>query len=137
MQAYTEVMGTRSWYALAAAAIALAVDALYLVIIANEGEGELTSGRVLFVAGCVAGAAVALTWGLALGPRARALLFAAAAAILVVWTLLGAFSIGILLAPAAVFAVLAAAGVGSGSRRDSVLAVLGAVVLVAAGLALT
>jgi hypothetical protein len=32
---------------------------------------------------------------------------------------------------------LAAAGVGSGSRRDSVLAVLGAVVLVAAGLAMT
>ena len=130
-------MGTRSWYALAAAAIAVAVDALYLVIIANEGEGELTSGRVLFVAGCVAGAAVALTWGLVLGPRARALLFAAAAAMLVVWTLLGAFSIGILLAPAAVFAVLATATVGSGSRRDSVLAAVGALVLVAAGLALT
>ena len=130
-------MGTRSWYALAAAAIAVAVDVLYLVIIANEGEGELTSGRVLFVAGCVAGAAVALTWGLVLGPRARALLFAAAAAMLVVWTLLGAFSIGILLAPAAVFAVLAAAAVGSGSRRDSVLAAVGALVLVAAGLALT
>jgi len=125
------------WHALTAAAIALAVDALYLVIIQNEGEGELTSGRVVFVAGCVAAAALALVWGAARGGRARGILFTAAAAMLVVWTLLGAFSIGVLLAPAAVFAVLAAAGVGSASRRDAALAAFGAVALVAAGLALT
>ena len=57
--------------------------------------------------------------------------------ILVVWTLLAAFSIGILLAPAAAFAVLAAAGVGSSSRPEAALVALGAMVLVAAGLALT
>jgi hypothetical protein len=125
------------WQAVIAAAIALVVDALYLVIIWKEGEGELTSGRVLFVAGCVAAAAIALVWGLVVGLRVRAILFAASATMLVIWTLLGAFSIGILLAPGAVFAVLAASGVGSSSRRDSVLAALGAVVLVAAGLALT
>ena len=125
------------WYALCAAAIALAVDALYLVIIWQEGEGELSSGRVLFVAACVAGAAAALVWGVTLGGRARAILFAAAAAMLVVWTFLGAFSIGILLAPGAVFAVLAATRVGPALRRDSVLAALGAVALVVAGLALT
>jgi hypothetical protein len=124
------------WQALIAAAIALVVDALYLVIIWQEGEGELTSGRVLFVAACLAGAALALTWGLVLGRRARGILFAGAAAMLVIWTFL-TMSIGLLLAPAAVFAVLAASGVGSHSRRDSALAALGAVVLVAAGLALT
>jgi hypothetical protein len=125
------------WQAVIAAAIALVVDALYLVIIWQEGEGELTSGRVLFVACCVAAAAIALVWGLTVGRRARGILFAASATMLVIWTLLGAFSIGILLAPGAVFAVLAASGVGSASRRDSALAALGAVALVAAGLALT
>jgi len=124
-------------YPLAAAACALGVGALYLTILWQEGEGELTSGRVLFVAGCLAVSALALTWGLACGPRARAILFAAAASILVVWTLLGALSIGLLLSPAAVFAVLAASSVESGSRRDAVLAATAAVVLVAAGLALT
>ena len=124
------------WQAIIAAAIALAVDALYLVIIWQEGEGELTSGRVLFVAACVASAAVALVWGLTVGDEARAILFVAAAAMLVVWTVLGAFSIGILLAPGAVFAALAAGRVGA-SRRVTVLAALGAVAVVAAGLALT
>ena len=130
-------MGSRSWQALAAAAVALAVDALYLVIIWHEGEGELTSGRVLFVAACVAGAAAALVWGATHTGRKRTIAFTAAAAMLVVWTLLGALSIGMLLAPGAVFAVLAASAAGSGSRRDAALAATGAVVLVAAGLALT
>jgi hypothetical protein len=127
----------RYMYPIAAAAGALGVGALYLTIIWQEGEGELTSGRVLFVAGCLAAAALALTWGLVFGPRGRAVLYAAAAAMLVVWTLLGALSIGLLLAPAAVFAVLAAANVDSGSRREAVLAAVAAVVVVAAGLVLT
>jgi hypothetical protein len=125
------------WQAIIAAAIALGVDVLYLVIIWQEGEGELTSGRVLFVAGCVAGAAAALVWALALEGRTRATLLTAAAAMLVAWTLLGALSIGLLLAPAAVFAVLAASAVGSVPRREAALAAAGAVALVAAGLALT
>jgi hypothetical protein len=127
----------RYMYPIAAAAGALGVGALYLTIIWQEGEGELMSGRVLFVAGCLAAAALALTWGLAFGPRGRAVLYAAAAAMLVVWTVLGALSIGLLLAPAAVFAVLAAANVDSGSRREAVLAAVAAVVVVAAGLVLT
>jgi hypothetical protein len=127
----------RYMYPIAAAAGALGVGALYLTIIWQEGEGELTSGRVLFVAGCLAAAALALAWGLVFGPRGRAVLYAAAAAMLVVWTLLGALSIGLLLAPAAVFAVLAAASVDSGSRREAVLAAVAAVVVVAAGLVLT
>jgi len=130
-------METRSWQALVAAAIALAVDALYVVILWGEGEGEVTSARGLFVASCVAGAAAFLVWGVTQRGRARAVLFAAAAAMLVAWTLLGAFSIGILLAPGAVFAVLAASVVSGGWRRDTALAALGAVALVAAGLLLT
>jgi len=124
------------WQALCAAGIALAVDVLYLVIIWQEGEGELTSGRVLFVSACLAGAATALVCGLTTGARARAILFAAAAAILISWTLL-TFSIGLLLAPAAAFAVYSAQVTHSGARREPVLAALGAVVFVAAGLFLT
>ena len=127
----------RPWFPLAGAFGTLGVAALYLTVIWQEGEGELTSGRVLFVAACLGAAAMALAWGLRSGPRARAVLFAAAAAVLVVWTLLGALSIGILLAPAAVFAVIAAAGASPGVRREAMLAALAAVLLVAAGLLLT
>jgi hypothetical protein len=130
-------MEARSWQALVAAAIALAVDALYLIILWGEGEGELTSARVLFVATCVAGAAGFLVWGVTRRGRARAILFASAAAMLVAWSLIGALSIGILLAPGAVLAVFAAGLVGGGWRRDTALAALGAVGLVAAGLLLT
>jgi hypothetical protein len=126
-----------SWQALIAAAIAVAVDALYLVIIWSEGEGELASARVLFVAACLAAAAIALVLGLRAGLRARAILFSAAAGMLVVFTFLGAFSIGLLLAPAAVFAVLASSQVGSASRRDVLLAGLAPVALIAAALLLT
>jgi hypothetical protein len=125
------------WQAIAAAGIALAVDALYLVIIWNEGEDELTSSRVVFVAGCLAAAALALTWGVVLGSRARALLFTAATAMLAVWTILAAFSIGLLLIPAVLFAALATGKVSAGSRGEAALAALGPVVVVAVGLVLT
>jgi hypothetical protein len=71
------------------------------------------------------------------GLRARAILFAAAAGMLVVFTFLGAFSIGLLLAPAAVFAVLASSQVGSASRGEVLLAGLAPVALIAAALFLT
>ena len=125
------------WQALTAAGIALAVDALYLAIIQSEGEGELTSGRVLFVAACVGGAALALVSALFLAPRARAILFTAAAAMLGVWAVLGSFSIGLLLVPAALLAAFAAGNAVSGAGREAWLAAVGAVVLVAAGLLLT
>jgi len=125
------------WQALSAAGIALAVDALYLGIIQSEGEGELTSGRVLFVAACVGGAAMALISALFLSPRARAILFTAATAMLGVWAILGSFSIGLLLVPAAVLAAIAAGNAVSDSRREAWLAGVAAVLLVAAGLLLT
>ena len=125
------------WQALSAAGIALTVDALYLAIIQSEGEGELTSGRVLFVAACVGGAALALISGQFLAPRGRAVFRTAAAAMLGVWAVLGSFSIGLLLVPAAVLAGFAAGHVVAYARREAWLAAVGAVLLVAAGLLLT
>jgi hypothetical protein len=125
------------WQALSAAGIAVAVDALYLVIIQSEGEGELTSGRVLFVAACVGGAALALVSALFLAPRVRAILLTAAAAMLGVWAVLGSFSIGLLLVPAAVLAAFAAGNAATDARREAWLAGVGAVLLAATGLFLT
>jgi hypothetical protein len=125
------------WQALCAAGIALAVDALYLAIIQSEEEGELTSGRVLFVAACVGGAAVALISAQFLAPRWQAILLTAAAAMLGVWAVLGSFSIGLLLVPAAVLAGLAAGKAVADSKREVWLAGAGAVLLAGAGLLLT
>jgi hypothetical protein len=124
------------WQALSAAGIALAVDALYIAIIQSEGEGELTSGRVLFVAACLGGAGLALVSAQFVGPKARAILLTGAAAMLGAWTVL-TFSIGLLLVPAAILAAYAAGHVAAEARREAFLAAAGAVVLVAVGLLLT
>ena len=125
------------WQPLTAAAAALVVDALYLAIIWHEGEGELTSGRVLFVSGCLAAAAVALAFGLFAAPKVRAGLFAGAAGLLGAWVILGAFSIGLLLVPAAVLAAFAAGDALTGAGREGVLGAASALALVAAGLLVT
>ena len=124
------------WQALSAAGIALAVDALYIAIIRSEGEGELTSRRVLFVAACLGGAGLALISAQFVGPKARAILLSGAAAMLGAWTVL-TFSIGLLLVPAAILAGYAAGQVIAEARREAFLAAAGAVVLVAVGLLLT
>jgi hypothetical protein len=54
-----------------------------------------------------------------------------------VWAVLGSFSIGLLLVPAAIFAGFAAGHVVAEARLEAWLAAGGAVVLVAAGLLLT
>jgi hypothetical protein len=54
-----------------------------------------------------------------------------------VWAVLGSFSIGLLLVPAAIFAGFAAGHVVADAKREAWLAGVGAVVLVAAGLLLT
>lgn len=125
------------WQAVAAAGLAVVVAALYLVVIWRQDDEDITSGRVLFVAGCLGAAALALVLGTQSGPRARAGLFAAATALLVAWTLLGALSIGLLIAPAAALAGLATAGVVAGGRPEAAAGALAALVLVVAGLALT
>jgi hypothetical protein len=54
-----------------------------------------------------------------------------------VWAVLGSFSIGLLLVPAAALAGFAAGHVVADARREAWLAAVGAVLLVAAGLLLT
>jgi hypothetical protein len=118
----------------AAAFCAFAVDALYLALINSQGEGG--GSRVAFVAasiatGGVAAAAAEGCSGLAAGVSA-----AWATATLWIWVVLGAFSIGILVVPAAMFATVALTG-----RRAHSLAIAAgiaiAVLIAAAGLAWT
>ena len=123
---------------LVAAAVALATDALYLWLIANEGffhDGD----RVALVAGTIGLAALAAVAGsLSASPRAGAALLAAAATALFIWGLLGIFSIGLPLAAAGLLAAVAAS---RKARPESARAVVVAVIAVAglslAGLVLT
>lgn len=119
------------WPAAIAAALTLAVDGVYLAVIASEGEGQLTSSRVVFVAASLAATAGALLAALAT-ERAlvRAALLCLAAATLLTWTVLGALSIGILVLPAAVAA--AAAAVRAGPSRLLVAACGASAVAIAA-----
>ncbi|HET7567662.1 MAG TPA: hypothetical protein VFJ91_06700 [Gaiellaceae bacterium] len=85
--------------AVAAALLALAVDLVYLVVIASQGDGA--GSRVGFVAASLACAALAVLGSQALTPRPRAALLGWAAATLWIWTALAIASIGLLVAPAA------------------------------------
>ncbi len=92
-------------------ALLFAVDALYLALIAAEGEQELASTRVLFVAGSLAGAAAAALAGAAIrGNERRGVLLALATATVLGWAWLALFSIGLLLVLAAIPMAIAAAG---------------------------
>jgi hypothetical protein len=125
------------WLATAAAALALLVDVLYLLIIHSQGDEDFRTARVGFVAGCIAAAALVLVLGSITTPKVQAGLFAAATALLAAWALVGIFSIGLLLVPAAVMAGLAAGGVATRRRSETAIGAFGALVLVVAGLALT
>ncbi len=89
----------------AAAVLALSVDALYLVTIGQQNTG-ITS-RVVFVATSIAAAGTACAATELLAGFAGGVAVAWAAATLWIWTLLGAASIGIAVAPAGIFAVMA------------------------------
>jgi hypothetical protein len=98
-----------------------AIDVLYLVVIASEGEGELTSSRVLFVAGSLgAAAAAALAGAWTRSQARRGLLLSLAAAAVLGWGLLAVFSIGILLVLAGI--PLAVAAIGSLRTLDTATA---------------
>jgi hypothetical protein len=118
---------------LASAAVALATDVLYLSVINSQG-GPLNLDRVVVVAAAIAAAAAAAVAGsLARDPSVRVLFLSTAAAILIVWGWIGAFSIGVFLLLAGTLAVVAAARV-DGARRGVALA---APVIAAAVLMLT
>ena len=83
---------------LIAAGGALGAVAVYLMVINSDGEDELTSSRVTFVASSIAAAALLAAAGAFVQkPLMRFAILALAALLLVVFTLLGAMSIGILL----------------------------------------
>jgi hypothetical protein len=88
-----------------AAVCAFPVDALYVVPIAQQGNGM--GSRVAFVAGSLAAAGVAIAVAQDTGKLADGLAAGWAVATLFIWMLLGAASIGILVAPAAIFAMIA------------------------------
>jgi hypothetical protein len=84
--------------ALVAAALTAAVDVFYLLLISGQEDTGVGDSRVLFVAGCLAAAAICTAIG-ALIPDGllRVVLLAASGCALLAWTFLGIFSIGLLL----------------------------------------
>lgn len=89
----------------AAAVCAFAVDGLYLAFIAHQGDG--IDGRVVFVAGSLAVGGLAAAAAEGMANPAGVLAAAWAAATLWIWAVLGGFSIGLLVVPAAIFATVA------------------------------
>jgi hypothetical protein len=89
----------------AAALCAFAVDAVYLALIARQGEGG--GSRVAFVAASIATAGVAAAAAESSTALAGGIAAAWAAATLWIWVVLGALSIGILVVPAGIFATIA------------------------------
>jgi hypothetical protein len=131
MRALRIARGFRPGYA--AAVLAFAVDALYLALIAHQGNG---GSRVAFVATSIAAAglvcaAAELFPGFPAGAGA-----AWAAATLWIWVVLGIFSIGLLVAPAGVLAV-AALGRRERSPLAIALGIAAALLVAVAGLAWT
>jgi hypothetical protein len=91
--------------AYAAAVCAFAVDALYVALIAQQGNG--IESRIVFLAGSLALAGVAALAAESMCAFPGGVAAAWAAATLWAWVLLGAASIGILVVPAAIFATIA------------------------------
>jgi hypothetical protein len=89
----------------AAAVCAFVVDGVYLALIAQQGDGG--GSRVAFVAAAIATAGVAAAAAEGSTAVAGGLAAAWATATLWIWVVLGAFSIGILVVPAGIFATVA------------------------------
>ncbi|MDP8911356.1 MAG: hypothetical protein M3M94_04760 [Actinomycetota bacterium] len=119
-----------SFPALLAGGIAAAVDAGYLVLIRSEGNNEWTDVAPIALEIGLAASAAAVAAFLE-SPAVRVALLTLAAGVLFAWTILGAFSIGVFLAPAAVLAWLAASHAGY-LLRPSVVTASAVSVVVAA-----
>ena len=103
------------WTALAAGAIALGMDVLYVVILRSEGEGDLHSARTqLIVASLAASAAVALGGWFVRKPRLRLGLLTAASFTLLGWGFLAMFSIGLPILVAGALLLVSASHTGDG-----------------------
>jgi hypothetical protein len=93
--------------AIGAAVLATAVAVLYEYVIAGQGEANLLGPR-LIGASLVFASLVLLASTLTAKTPARLLLLSLGSFTLLIWTVLGAFSIGVLLLPAALLALFAA-----------------------------
>lgn len=89
----------------AAGAIALAVDVLYLALLAAQNDP--TGSREAFVSATLAGCAALAFSAFLLPPALGAGVLALAGVTLAAWSVLAIFSIGLLLAPAAALALVA------------------------------
>jgi hypothetical protein len=90
--------------AVAAAVLALAVTVVYWLVISAQDDTDLrrpklVAGSLILASSCLLASAAVRE------PRLRLSLRALGSALLLVWTILGALSIGILLLPATVLAV--------------------------------
>jgi hypothetical protein len=89
----------------AAALCALAVDGVYLALIAQQGNGG--GSRVVFVAASIGTAGVAAATAEGCAGLAAGVAAGWATATLWTWVVLGGASIGILVVPAGIFATVA------------------------------
>jgi hypothetical protein len=120
--------------AVGAAAVALGVDAVYLVAIALE-EGADPGARVALVAVTVALAGVAAAGAApSSSPSVRLVLLTASGAVLVFWGVLGLLSIGIPLLVGALLAAAAALQAAEEAPPDAFRAAIGAAVGIAGAL---
>jgi hypothetical protein len=119
--------------ALFAASLVAAVDVFYLLTINAEDEGELGTSRVQFVAACIAAAAICCALGAVVRPgRLKLGLLAGAGFMLLLFTFIGLFSIGILLLVPMILALRAAsqaAGHVASSQSLAITALVGAAAL--------
>jgi hypothetical protein len=113
--------------------LALAVDALYVAVIAAQGSA---GGREALVASTLAFAAAAAFAAPAVSDLPRAVLLGWAAGTLWLWTLLGLASIGLLIAPSAAL-VLYALFRTPGGRLAPLASAAAAVFVVTFGLSWT
>ena len=131
----------KAWTGLAAGAITLGVDVLYVLILWSEGEGDLHRARAQLIAtSLAASAAVALGGCWVPEPRVRLGLLSAASFTLLAWGFLGIFSIGL---PVLVAGILLLASASRGadevavSEAYAITAIAGVGALVLAGLIVT
>jgi hypothetical protein len=131
----------KTWTALAASAIALAVDVVYLIVLQSEGEGDFHRARVqLIAASLAASSAVALGAWSVREPRARVALLAAASFTLLAWGVLGMFSIGLPLFVAGLLLLVSTSHAADELRTSEafvITAAAGVSALVLAGAVLT
>jgi hypothetical protein len=98
--------------AIAAAVLAAAVTALYAYVIGGQGDADRLRPR-LIAGSLLLAALVLLTSTLITTAWARVLLQSLGAFTLLIWMVVGAFSIGVLLVPAALLALIAASRTAS------------------------